>query len=78
MIITSATVGFNSQHEKTSTDTSQRLESSVERDLSLPSSGTGRWGSGTRVDLSYDAQMRSEKASSVSSVSNIKSGDQTT
>jgi hypothetical protein len=78
MIITSATVGFNSQHEKTSTDTSQQLGSSVERDLSLPSSGTGSWSSGTRVDLSYDARMRSEKASSVSSVSNIKSGDQTT
>lgn len=78
MIITSATVGFNSQHEKSITDSSQQQSLAQERELSLSAAEAQNWQSGTRVDLSYDAKMRSQKASAVNSVSTIQSGQERT
>lgn len=78
MIITSATVGFNSQHEKSITDSSQQQSLAQEREVSLSAAEAQNWQSGTRVDLSYDAKMRSQKASAVNSVSTIQSEQERT
>lgn len=78
MIITSANVGFNSQHEKSITDSSQQQSLAQERELSLSAAEAQNWQSGTRVDLSYDAKMRSQKASAVNSVSTIQSEQERT
>ncbi|WP_415895995.1 hypothetical protein ACMXYQ_06795 [Neptuniibacter sp. PT34_22] len=73
MKISSSMIGFNSQHEKQITDSAQQQSAAVSQQVTLSPEAASNWRAGTSVDLSYDARMRSEKASSVNSVSSVQS-----
>lgn len=77
MKISSSMIGFNSQHEKQITDSAQQQSAAVSQQVTLSPEAASNWRAGTSVDLSYDARMRSEKATSVNSVSSVQSAEGT-